>query len=87
MSWSMLAVMILATTLLFSVVYSFLGRQLDTKGARMSYMASGFEKFPDFDTEHTALATKYSIYLYREIGIDHEPKVWQIQPNKKEPMY
>jgi len=41
----------------------------------MSYMRPSFVKFNDFDTEYTRLATKYSLYLYREGGIDEDPKV------------
>lgn len=31
--------------------------------------------FANFDTEHTRFATKYSLYLYREQGIDEDNKV------------
>ncbi|KAF2456102.1 PGAP1-like protein-domain-containing protein [Lineolata rhizophorae] len=41
----------------------------------MSYMRPGFVKFSDFDTEHTRFATKYSLHLYREGGIDEDVKV------------
>jgi len=41
----------------------------------MSYMASSFIKFGDFDTEHTRFATKYSLHLYRELGVDEDPRV------------
>lgn len=61
--------------LLFVIVQSFLSRQLDPKGCAMSYMAPAFAKFTDFDTEHTRFATKYSLYLYREGGIDTDTRV------------
>lgn len=32
-------------------------------------------RFEEFDTEHTRFATKYSLYLYREQGIENENKV------------
>ncbi len=70
----------LATTLLgfaalFLMVQSFMTRQLDTKGCEMSYMRPIFHKFNDFDTEHTRFASKYSLYLYREGGIDEDSRV------------
>ncbi len=61
-----------ATTLMLLIWQSFTTRQLDPKGAAMSYMASAFVRYPDFDTEHTRFATKYSLHLYREMGIDDD---------------
>jgi hypothetical protein len=60
---------------LFLMMQSFTTRQLDTKGCEMSYMRPIFHKFDDFDTEHTRFASKYSLYLYREGGIDEDSKV------------
>jgi hypothetical protein len=60
---------------LFGVVHSSGARQIDPKGCRMSYMRPSYAKFSDFDTEHTRLASKYSLYLYREQGVDHDTKV------------
>ncbi|KAL5117818.1 GPI inositol deacylase [Pleosporales sp. CAS-2024a] len=57
---------------LFLMMQSFLTRQLDTKGCEMVYMRPMYSKFDDFDTEHTRFASKYSLYLYREWGIDEE---------------
>lgn len=57
---------------LFLMVQSFLTKQLDVKGCDMSYMRPMYSKFDDFDTEHTRFASKYSLYLYREWGIDEE---------------
>jgi glycosylphosphatidylinositol deacylase len=54
------------------MVQSFLTKQLDVKGCDMSYMRPTYSKFADFDTEHTRFASKYSLYLYREWGIDEE---------------
>ncbi|KAI5243439.1 PGAP1-domain-containing protein [Aureobasidium subglaciale] len=65
----------LSLLLLATIAQSFLGRQLDTKGCKMSYMLSAFAKYTDFDTEHTRFATKYSLYLYREAGIDQDTRV------------
>ncbi|KAI1162515.1 PGAP1-like protein-domain-containing protein [Nemania serpens] len=61
--------------LLISIVYSSANLQCDPKGCRMSWMSPSFVHFSDFDTEHTRLASKYSLYLYREQGIDNGPKV------------
>ncbi|KAK4165194.1 GPI inositol-deacylase [Cladorrhinum sp. PSN259] len=60
---------------LLAVIHSSVTRQLDPKGCRMSYMRPSYAKLDDFDTEHTRLASKYSLYLYREQGVDHDTKV------------
>jgi glycosylphosphatidylinositol deacylase len=57
---------------LFLMVQSFLTKQLDVKGCDMSYMRPTYSKFGDFDTEHTRFASKYSLYLYREWGVDED---------------
>lgn len=67
-----------ATLSLIGIVHSFSNRQLDTKGCRMSYMRPSFAKLSDFDTEHTRFASKYSVYLYREGGVDEDTKVWRM---------
>ena len=41
----------------------------------MSYMRAMFAPFSDFDTEHTRFASKYSLYLYREGGVDEDTRV------------
>jgi GPI inositol-deacylase len=41
----------------------------------MSYMASSFVRFDNFDTEHTRFASKYTLHLYRELGVDEDPRV------------
>jgi len=66
---------LLGFTALFLMAQSFMTRQLDTKGCDMSYMRPIFHKFDDFDTEHTRFASKYSLYLYREGGIDEDSRV------------
>ena len=66
---------ILGSGLLFLMAHSFLTRQLDTKGCEMSYMRPMFTHFEDFDTEHTRFATKYSLHLYREGGVDEDFRV------------
>ena len=38
-------------------------------------MRPAFAKYSDFDTEHTRFASKYSLYLYREGGIDEDTMV------------
>ena len=66
---------LVATLCLSTILHSFVTRQLDTKGCRMSYMRPSFAKLSDFDTEHTRFASKYSTYLYREGLIDEDTKV------------
>ena len=70
-----LATTVLSFVLLLSITHSFATRQLDPKGCRMSMMRPAFAKFSDFDTEHTRFASKYSLYLYREGGIDEDTMV------------
>lgn len=60
---------------LLAVLHSSVTRQIDPKGCRMSYMRPSYAKLKDFDTEHTRLASKYSLYLYREQGIDRDTRV------------
>lgn len=49
--------------------------QLDVKGCRMSYMRPSYIHMKEFDTEHTRFASKYSLHLYREQGIDDGRRV------------
>lgn len=74
-SSSTLLTTLLGFAALLLMVHSFLTRQLDVKGCNMSYMRPSFTKYRDFDTEHTRFATKYSLYLYREGGIDDDIRV------------
>lgn len=69
------ATSISAIILLLGIVHSFVNRQLDPKGCNMSYMMPIFNRFTDFDTEHTRFASKYSLYLYREGGVDEDVRV------------
>ncbi|QIX01342.1 hypothetical protein AMS68_006859 [Peltaster fructicola] len=64
-----------AITLLGTILWSFLHLQQEPKGCQMSYMAPMFAHFSDFDTEHTRFASKYSLHLYREGGIDEDTRV------------
>lgn len=63
---------LLGLSLLATVLHSLSTRQLDPKGCRMSYMRPSYIKLSEFDTEHTRFASKYSLYLYREQGLDNE---------------
>ncbi|KAF2279178.1 GPI inositol-deacylase-like protein [Westerdykella ornata] len=76
-AWSLTTLLtaLLGFALLLLMLHSFMTRQLDQKGCRMCYMRPAFVKFPEFDTEHTRFASKYSLYLYREGGIDEDPRV------------
>lgn len=77
--WSASTLILLVTTIAaflgFSIIHAFLTRQKDPDGCQMSYMRAGYAAFPDFDTEHTRFASKYSLYLYREGGIDEDTRV------------
>lgn len=59
---------------MFLMAQSFLTRQLDVKGCGMSYMRPTYSRFHNFDTEHTRFASKYSLYLYREGGLDEDAR-------------
>ncbi|KAI0014289.1 PGAP1-domain-containing protein [Xylariaceae sp. FL0662B] len=61
--------------LLLAVLYSSTALHCDRKGCRMSWMSPSYAKFHDFDTEHTRFASKYSLYLYREQGLDTGSKI------------
>jgi glycosylphosphatidylinositol deacylase len=74
-SWLTLVTLIASSVLLLGLYRSFTLLQLDPKGGSMSYMASSFVRFGDFDTEHTHFATKYALHLYREQGVDEDPRV------------
>ncbi|KFA61566.1 hypothetical protein S40285_04021 [Stachybotrys chlorohalonatus IBT 40285] len=65
----------LGIALLFAILQSLVSCQTDPKGCRMSYMRPSYQHFSEFDTEHTRFATKYSLYLYREQGIDNTKKL------------
>lgn len=69
------ATSICAIVLLTSILHAFFTRQQDPKGCQMSYMRPAFARFDDFDTEHTRFASKYSLYLYREGGVDEDTRV------------
>jgi hypothetical protein len=68
---------------MFLMAQSFLTRQLDVKGCGMSYMRPKYAKFNDFDTEHTRFASKYSLYLYREGGLDEDTRACGSFPSKE----
>ena len=80
--WSMSILTLFAATIgigvLIIIAQTLLSSEIDPKGCRMSYMRPSYVHFSDFDTEHTRFATKYSLYLYRELGIDDEQKVGQV---------
>ncbi|RCI13759.1 hypothetical protein L249_8083 [Ophiocordyceps polyrhachis-furcata BCC 54312] len=65
----------LGLALLFVILRSLLRHGVEPKGCRMSYMSPSYLHFSDFDTEHTRFATKYSLYLYREQGLDDDDKL------------
>ncbi|KJZ78116.1 GPI inositol-deacylase [Hirsutella minnesotensis 3608] len=78
-SWSITLLVLLTAgfgiAVLLVILRSLLIHQVEPKGCRMSYMRPSYIHFSNFDTEHTRFATKYSLYLYREQGIDHDEKL------------
>ena len=71
------SLLILVTTaisivLLLSILNSFFTRHLDPKGCKNCLMRPIFGKFEGFDTEHTRFASKYSLHLYREGGVNED---------------
>ncbi|CEI99970.1 hypothetical protein RMCBS344292_14042 [Rhizopus microsporus] len=52
------------------ILDSFLHHQRDVSGCRESYMRPQYIKQTEFDSEMTRFAGKYSLYLYREKGVD-----------------
>jgi GPI inositol-deacylase len=71
-SCSLLTAITTATAVVFllAIIHSAVTRQLDPQGCVMSRMSPTYIKLSGFDTEHTRFATKYSLYLYREEGVD-----------------
>ena len=69
---SLLVLLSTGASILFflSIVQSFFNRQVDPQGCQMSMMTPTYVKLSGFDTEHTRFASKYSLYLYREEGVD-----------------
>ncbi|GAO45923.1 PGAP1-domain-containing protein [Saitoella complicata NRRL Y-17804] len=76
--WSMSLLLVILTLLSVCatayIVDSFLRYQRDDKGCRMSWMSPSYARLTSFDTEHTRFASKYSLYLYREQGVDIDLK-------------
>ena len=69
-----------------AIYHSFKTRQLDPKGCEICYMSPVYVHLKDFDSEHTRFASKYSLHLYREQGIDDfegDPKVGPSQVQLK----
>lgn len=66
--------------LLWITLGSFFNRQIDPKGCIKPYMAPGYAKLDGFDTEHTRFASKYSLWLYREYGIQEDTNVLPHNP-------
>jgi hypothetical protein len=66
---------LIGIAILGGIVSSSQSLQLDQKGCRMSYMRPSYIHLKEFDTEHTRFATKYSLHLYREQGIDDGRRV------------
>ncbi|KAK9321093.1 PGAP1-like protein-domain-containing protein [Lipomyces orientalis] len=70
-----ITVVVFSTLAIASILYSFLTRQLDSKGCRKIWYASSYSKISSFDSTHTKFASKYGLYLYKEQGYD------RLEPN------
>lgn len=70
-----LLVSIVGLGFLATILNSSATRCLDAKGCIMSYMRPSYFKLGDFDTEHTRFGGKYSLYLYREQGVDEDEEI------------
>lgn len=75
-----LSATVMAIIALLSIIHSFVTRQLDPKGCEMYWSRGIFIKFDDFDREHTRFASKYSLHIYREVGIDEDQRVRCTRP-------
>ncbi|OAL47533.1 GPI inositol-deacylase-like protein [Pyrenochaeta sp. DS3sAY3a] len=74
-SLSTVATTLVGLGVILLMAHSFLTRQLDVKGCEMSWMRPIYSKQDAFSTEHTRFANKYSLYIYREGGIDEDVRV------------
>ncbi|KAK9249585.1 PGAP1-like protein-domain-containing protein [Lipomyces tetrasporus] len=70
-----ITVVIFSALAIASILYSFLTRQLDSKGCREIWLAPSYARISSFDSTHTRFASKYGLYLYREQGYD------RLEPN------
>ena len=73
-----IGVTVLSIMLLYVIVSSFINLQRDPKGCKNCWMSPAYAKLSGFDTEHTRFASKYSLYLYREGGVDEDTMVQSI---------
>ena len=71
-----IGVTVLSIMLLYAIVNSFMNLQRDPKGCKNCWMSPAYAKLSGFDTEHTRFASKYSLYLYREGGVDEDTMAW-----------
>ena len=71
----LLAATVLGSLLMLIIIHAFVTRQLDSKGCGMCWSRPLYVHFKDFDTEHTRFASKYSLYMIKEGGIDEDPQV------------
>jgi len=59
-----------AVAFLFSIMRSFVSRQVGGDGCGVPMMSPTFIRMLEFDTEHTRFASKYNLFVYREEGVD-----------------
>ena len=60
----------LLVLILFYSTYSDISRNLSPQGCRMSWMSPSYVLQSQFNSTHTPLGRRYSLWLYREVGWD-----------------
>lgn len=69
-SKGILAILFFSAALLLSCFHSLSRYHPDKAGCAMSYMYQSYAKLKSFDSQHTRLANRYSLYLYRDAKYD-----------------
>ena len=60
----------LLVLILFYATYFDVSRSLSPQGCRMSWMSPSYVLQSQFNSSHTPLGSRYSLWLYREVGWD-----------------
>lgn len=67
-----LGIFALLALLVFYATFSDISRSLSPQGCRMSWMTPSYVLQSQFNSSRTPLGSRYSLYLYREVGWDAE---------------
>ena len=60
----------LLVLIMFYATYFDVSRSLSPQGCRMSWMSPSYVLQSQFNSSHTPLGSRYSLWLYREVGWD-----------------